>query len=93
MNQAISIQQTRDNLASIIEEVAVAKKSFLITKFGKAKALIVPIEGDQNSQKQKMRAIKALKGIWADRAEMKNSTKWLKDQRKKMSTRYGKVFA
>lgn len=42
--QTVSIKELRDHLAQIIEETAIAKKQFKITKFGKDKAAIVPLE-------------------------------------------------
>ena len=42
--QVASIKTTRDNLAEIVEKVALKKEIFLITKFNKPKALIVPVD-------------------------------------------------
>ena len=41
----ISVKDTRDNLAELLEQVAVAQKQFVITKFGKPKARLVPMAG------------------------------------------------
>lgn len=42
--KTVSIKELRDNLAQLIEEVAIAKIHIVITKFGKRKAKIIPIE-------------------------------------------------
>jgi len=38
----ISTTDLRDNLAQVLEQVAIAKKSYIVSKFGKKKALIIP---------------------------------------------------
>ncbi|MBI4991186.1 type II toxin-antitoxin system Phd/YefM family antitoxin [Candidatus Gottesmanbacteria bacterium] len=43
---SVSIKQLRDNLAQLIEEVAIGGKSIEVTKFGKPKAVIVPMNTD-----------------------------------------------
>ena len=50
--QTITIKETRNNLAELIEKVAVGNKTFIITKFGKAKAQLTPVSKNM-SQKQK----------------------------------------
>lgn len=39
----ISVKDTRDNLAELLEQVAIANKQFVITKFGKPKARLSPV--------------------------------------------------
>lgn len=46
-HQTVTTKQIRDNLADIVDQVAVAGKSFVITKFGKKRAMIVPIQAEQ----------------------------------------------
>jgi len=45
--KSLSIQETRNNLAEVIERVAIAGDKFIVTKFGKAKAIIVPLKADK----------------------------------------------
>ena len=87
--QAVSIKELRDNLAQLIEEVAIAKKHIKITKFGKIKAVIVPIkETKQSKRKKKVDWTKLPAfGIWKDRHEMKDPAKWLRELRERESLR------
>ena len=39
----ISVKDTRNNLAELLEQVAISKRQFVITKFGKPKARLVPM--------------------------------------------------
>ena len=91
--QLISIKDTRDNLAELIEKVAIGKKTFIITKFGKPKAQLVPM-GQKNlkSEVRRKKNLEATFGIWKDRKDIKDSAKWVSDLRHKMSSRYGKIF-
>ena len=41
--QMISVKDTRNNLAELLELVAISKRQFVITKFGKPKAKLVPM--------------------------------------------------
>lgn len=90
-NQTVSIKELRDNLAQLIEEVAHTKKYIEITKFGKPKAMIIPIRNSSKSKEKK--GLKAAFGIWKNRKDMKNSAKWVADLRRRESTRYGKIFS
>lgn len=87
--QTISIKQTRDNLAELIEQVAIGKKTFIITKFGKPKARITPIKKADIKQKSgRKKGLEASFGMWADRKDLKDSTKWVANMRKQWSRRY-----
>ena len=49
---SVSIKELRDNLARIIEEVAILKKPIVITKYGKPKAMLIPKEQTAKSKKR-----------------------------------------
>jgi len=88
--QSVSIKELRDNLAQLIEEVAIAKKRIEITKFGKIKAAIVPILEKPIKDEKKVDWTKLPAfGAWKDRKDIKNSAEWVAKMRKKWSTRYG----
>lgn len=40
--QTITTKELRDNLSEILEQVAIGRKSFVVSKFGKIKAVISP---------------------------------------------------
>ncbi|MDZ7586577.1 MAG: hypothetical protein U0946_02385, partial [Patescibacteria group bacterium] len=85
---------TRDNLADIIDRVAIAGEAFLVTKFGKVKARIMPVVVVDEKKKIEERESMLDKyfGIWKDRKDMTDSVKWVRDLRKKESMRHGKIF-
>ncbi len=86
--QAETIKDLRNKLAQIIEEVAIANKRFEVKKFGKTKAAIVPISDVFLQKKKKVDWAKLPgAGIWKDRKDMKNSSKWVADLRRRESTR------
>lgn len=89
---SISIKDTRDNLADIIDRVAIAGESFLVTKFGKVKAMITTAK-TINNEDEKDKVLKTTFGMWKDRKDMPNSTKWVRDLRNKEINRYGKIFS
>lgn len=84
-----SIKDTRDNLSELVEQAARNGKTFIITKFGKPKALITPIKRRQTSKKLTglNQALKDARGIWADRKDMKDSASWVRKLRQKQSHR------
>ena len=84
--QVISTKELRDNLAEILEKVAIAKQSFIVAKFGKQKALINPLPQVKTSQKVDLEKLAAF-GMWQNRKDLKNSAKWVSDLRKKESSR------
>jgi len=92
--QSYSIKETREQLSSLIDQVAIAKKSFMITKFGKLQAMIVPVKKTIR-QKRDFSGLDAAFGMWKDRKDMKDSAKWVAKLRHRMSSRYGygKLFS
>jgi len=88
--EEISTKELRNNLAEILEKVAIGRQTFLISKFGRKKALIVPLTvGDavgKERQRGNLRNLSAF-GMWKDRREMKDSTFWVSKFRERESFR------
>lgn len=83
MTQLISIKDTRNRLAEVIDQVAIAGDEFIITKFGKPKAMIVPL----SNVKSGVGAFDEVFGLWKDRKDIKNTAQWVRDLRRKISLR------
>ncbi|MBI3984899.1 MAG: type II toxin-antitoxin system prevent-host-death family antitoxin [Candidatus Levybacteria bacterium] len=83
MAQMVSIKDTRNKLAEIIDQVALVGDVFVVTKFGKPKAMIIPISKNKLSTS----GIEESFGAWVKRNDIKNSKKWAEDLRVKMSSR------
>lgn len=83
MTQIITIKDTRNKLADIINQVAVSGDTFVITKFGQPKAMIGPIP-QTKVQKQ---ILKETFGAWAERGDIGDTAKWVLGLRAKMSIR------
>lgn len=84
MMQQISIQDTRNNLASLVSQTSITGKQFIITKFGKPSAMLVPVQKRAN---KKLSGLDAAFGLWKDRKDIKDTAKWVADLRTKMSLR------
>lgn len=84
MIQTIPVKETREQLADLINQVAIGGKSFIITKFGKPKAMLVPVMTD----KRRQTGLSTSFGIWKDRPEMKDPDKWVRKMRKEMWRRH-----
>lgn len=82
MTQVLSIKDTRDKLADVINRVAIAGDRFVITKFGQPKAMIVPISKTVDTS-----GIEESFGVWRQRSDIKNSSSWVAKLRAKMSIR------
>lgn len=82
----VTIKEVRDNLSELIERTALAKESFLVTKFGKPKALIVSAEMLKKKKSEKEAVLKKTAGLWAQRQNIEKS-------RKETSSRYEKIFS
>lgn len=88
--QVISTKELRDNLAEILEKVAIAKQSFLVSKFGKEKALIIPVISPVKtltSKREKRLVDHPACGIWQQRKDMKNPAEWVSKLRIRQSLR------
>lgn len=83
MTQTVSIKDTRNKLADIVNHVAVAGDTFVITKFGKPRAMIVPI----TKVKAQKSVLEETFGAWKGRKDIKDSAGWVARLRSKMSTR------
>lgn len=83
MTQLISIKDTRNRLAEVIDQVAIAGDEFIVTKFGEPKAMIVPIV----KAKAQKSVLEETFGVWKDRKDIKNTAKWVAALRRKMSLR------
>ena len=83
MTQILSIKDTRDKLADVINQVAIAGDTFVITKFGQPKAMIVPIA----KVKAQRSILEETFGAWKERKDIEDSAKWVASLRAKMSTR------
>jgi len=83
MTQTLSIKDTRNRLAEIINQVAISGDEFVITKFGQPKAMIVPV----SSTKLGSGSFDEAFGIWKDRKDIKSSAKWVRELRDKISLR------
>lgn len=84
--QIISTKELRDNLAEILEKVAIGKESYIISKFGRKKALITPVSSFLGQKKTKFKNLSAF-GLWEKRADIKDSNVWVSKLRTKQSQR------
>lgn len=86
--ETVTVKYLRDNLAEIIDEAAIAKKSFVVTKFGKQKVAIVPIKDIKVKKKKVDFGKLPAFGMWKDREDMKDSAQWVSDLRKREEDRH-----
>jgi prevent-host-death family protein len=85
---SFSIKDTRDNLSELVEQAARNGKTFIITKFGRPKALITPITKTKKASSRTLdQALQSIKGMWADREDMKDSAAWVRKLRQEQSHR------
>lgn len=83
MTQTLSIKETRDKLADVVNKVSVSGDTFVITKFGQPKAMIVPISESQLEES----GIEESFGAWGQRKDLKDANAWVANLRAKMSIR------
>lgn len=87
--QSISTKELRDNLAEVLEQVAIARRSFVVEKFGKKKAVISPISTIKSRKTKKVDFSKLpAYGIWKDKNDMKNPVEWVNRIREKNSRHF-----
>lgn len=84
--QIISTKELRDNLAEVLEKVAIGKQSFIISKFNKKKALISPLKAQFKKKRIDFKSLEAF-GMWKNRKDLKDSAAWVSNLRKKQSRR------
>jgi len=84
MAQSISIRETRNNLAELVDRVALAGDEFVVTKFGKPKAMLVPInEASQLGEG----ILDEVFGAWKNRKDIPDSGVWVRKLRDRISLR------
>lgn len=83
MTQTVSIKEARNNLADIVARVEMAGDEVVITKFGKPRAMVVPIRKMHVAGEGLDEAF----GIWKDRKDIKSTAKWVRELRDKTSLR------
>lgn len=88
MMQTIPVKETRDRLADLINQVEVAGRTFVITKFGKPRAMLVPIAIDK---KKPVDVWSKSFGMWKDRKDIKNADEWVRSLRSSLSSHYGRL--
>lgn len=71
--KSISVKDTRENLSEILELVAGGNHSFIITKFGKPKAQIVPVQ-KKPSKKKSFNTDSDFVGMHKNRPDWKNKS-------------------
>ena len=82
----VTTKELRNNLAEVLEQVAIGKKSFVVSKFGKKKALLIPFEQDQKLTSSQLSKHPA-RGIWKNRTDIESSGKWVAKIRLSQSKR------
>ena len=80
-----SIKATRDNLSHLVDQANLNQKTFIITKFGRPKAILAPLP--QPKEKLPKLNLKLIKGLWADRIDITDSAKWVADLRTSQNSR------
>lgn len=83
MLQTLSIKDARNNLADIVSRVEMRGEEIVITKFGKPRAMLVPV----SKQKAAVGSFDEVFGVWKGRLDIKNTGKWVRDLRTKISLR------
>ncbi len=83
MLTTLSVKQTREKLAEIIERVAYGGEEIIVTRFGRPQVKIVAVDDTVLSKTDDSEnIIKEAAGIWADRKDMKDPVKWVRNIRK-----------
>lgn len=81
----LSIKAMRNQLADVVARAELSGEFFIITKFGKPKAAVVPLSflKVENGERQAglIQALSASSGIWKHRRDMRDSAKWVTAQR------------
>lgn len=83
MIQTLSIKDARNNLADIVSRVEMRGDEIVITKFGKPRAMLVPF----SDKKSLVGKFDEAFGAWKGRKDIKDSGKWVRNLRKKISLR------
>jgi prevent-host-death family protein len=83
MIQTLSIKDARNNLADIVSRVEMRGDEIVITKFGKPRAMLVPI----SDKKTLVDKFDETFGAWRGRKDIKDSGEWVRNLRRKISLR------
>lgn len=79
----ISIRDTRNNIADLVTRVNLNGEIFVITKFGKPKAIIAPMDSTVNiSSEKRKKVLDDAFGMWKDK----------KISYKRKNSRYENIF-
>lgn len=87
MIQTIPVKETRDRLADLLNEVDIAKKKFIITKFGKPKAMLIPYALKSKKSQSLSQILKKTSGMWKNRKDIEDTEAWVRKVRTKLSLR------
>lgn len=79
----VTTKQFREHFSQIMDQVAIGRKQYVISKFGRKQVVISPFV--EQEKKPPMSTHPAI-GIWKDRKDMKDPVKWARDMRIKAST-------
>jgi len=83
MTQTLSIKDARNNFSNIVSRVEMRGDEIVITKFGKPRAMLVPI----SNKKTLVGKFDETFGAWKERLDIKDSGKWVRNLRRKISLR------
>ena len=83
MTQTLSIKDTRNNLADIVSRVEMRGDEIIITKFGKPRAMLVPIP----YKKSAVGSFDEVFGAWKERKDIKDTARWVRNLRTEISLR------
>ena len=86
---SISVKDTRENLADIIDRAFIGGERFLVTKFNKPKVIISSFKDSAiaNNKKEINQVLSQYQGIWKDRKDITDTKKWVRNLRLKNETR------
>ncbi len=80
----VSIKQTRDELAELLDRVAFGGEEFVLTRFGKPRAMLVPYKITGGDAKY---SLDSVFGAWKSRKDIQDSVVWSRKLRKNLSQR------
>ena len=79
----VSLKEARDRFSELIERAALVRETFMVTKFDRPKAMIVPVEEELSEKKQSGRdALNNFIGIWKNRRDIIDGSRWVSHPRK-----------
>lgn len=81
--QTLSIKDVRNSFSDIVSRVEMRGDEIVITKFGKPRAMLVPF----SNKKTLVGKFDEAFGAWRERNDIKDSGKWVRNLRRKISLR------